>query len=48
LYGKKGAPMCKSDGTMCNPNARGVQLDAFAGLDPSGDKRSGMHGFTHA
>jgi hypothetical protein len=48
LYGKKGAPMCKSDGTMCNPNARGVQLEAFAGLDPSGDKRSGMHGFTHA
>jgi hypothetical protein len=39
LYGKKGAPMCKSDGTMCDPNARGVQLEAFAGLDPNGDAR---------
>lgn len=48
LYGKKGAPMCKSDGSVCDPNARGVQLEAFAGLDPNGDKRSGMHGFTHA
>lgn len=48
LYGKKNAPMCKSDGSVCNPDARGVQLEAFAGLDPNGDKRSGMHGFTHA
>lgn len=48
LYGKKNAPMCKTDGSVCNPNARGVQLEAFAGLDPNGDKRSGMHGFTHA
>lgn len=48
LYGKKNAKMCKSDGVECDPNARGVQLEAFAGLDPSGDKRSGMHGFTHA
>jgi hypothetical protein len=48
LYGKKGAPMCKSDASLCNPDARGVQLEAFAGLDPNGDKRSGMHGFTHA
>jgi|TARA_A200000159_G_scaffold48591_1_gene44859 hypothetical protein len=39
LYGKKGAPMCKSDGSMCDPNARGVQLEAFAGLDPNGDAR---------
>jgi len=44
LYGEKGAPMCKSEGTMCNPNARGVQLEAFGGLDPTGDKRSGMFG----
>jgi hypothetical protein len=43
LYGEKNAPMCKSDGTMCNPNARGVQLEAFGGIDPAGDKRSGMH-----
>ena len=28
---------------LCNPDARGVQLEAFAGLDPNGDKRSGMH-----
>jgi hypothetical protein len=48
LYGRKNQPMCKSDPTMCDPNARGVQLEAFAGLDPNGDKRSGMHGFTHA
>jgi len=48
LYGKKNAPMCKTDGSVCDPNARGVQLEAFAGLDPNGDKRSGMHGFTHA
>lgn len=42
-YGKKMGPTCKTDGTYCNPNARGVQLEAFGGLDPSGDKRSGMH-----
>ena len=48
-YGSRKSPMCKSHGGVsCNPNARGVQLEAFAGLDPSGDKRSGMHGFTHA
>lgn len=39
LYGSKNAPMCKSDGSVCNPNARGVQLEAFAGLDPNGDSR---------
>jgi hypothetical protein len=39
LYGKKGAPICKSDGSVCNPDARGVQLEAFAGLDPNGDAR---------
>lgn len=39
LYGKKGAPMCKSDGSVCNPNARGTQLEAFAGLQPNGDRR---------
>ena len=40
-FGPKFQPMCKSDGSMCNPDARGVQLEAFGGLDPSG-KRSGM------
>ena len=39
LYGKKGAPMCKSDGSVCTPNARGTQLEAFAGLQPNGDRR---------
>ena len=48
LYGKKNAKMCKSDGVECDPNARGVQLEAFAGLDPNGDKRSGMFGGTPA
>tara|TARA_B110000858_G_scaffold4212_1_gene4950 strand:- start:1608 stop:2297 length:690 start_codon:yes stop_codon:yes gene_type:complete len=42
LYGEKDAPICRSDGSMCDPNARGVQLEAFGGLDPSNDKRSGM------
>lgn len=48
LYGKKNAKMCKDDPLQCNPNARGVQLEAFAGLDPNGDKRSGMFGGTPA
>jgi len=42
-YGKKLGPTCKTDSTYCNPNARGVQLEAFGGLDSAGDKRSGMH-----
>jgi len=42
LYGAKDAPTCRTDPRMCDPNARGAQLEAFAGLDPSGDKRSGM------
>ena len=45
-YGKKNAPMCKSDTRFCDPNARGVQLSAFSGLGSDGDKRSGMHGGT--
>jgi hypothetical protein len=43
LYGRKNAPMCKSDTRFCDPNARGVQLEAFSGLGTNGDKRSGMH-----
>ena len=39
---KKNRPMCKDDPSVCNPNARGVQLGAFAGLDPNGDLRTGM------
>ena len=41
-YGKKNRPMCRDDPTQCNPDIRGVQLEAFAGLDPSGDMRTGM------
>ena len=46
LYGDKNGPTCRSDPRMCDPNARGAQLEAFAGLDPNGDKRSGMMGGT--
>jgi hypothetical protein len=42
LYGDKSGATCRSDPRMCDPNARGAQLEAFAGLDPNGDKRSGM------
>ena len=42
LYGPKNGPMCRSDSRYCDPNARGVQLEAFAGLGVDGDKRSGM------
>lgn len=41
-YGKKFKPMCRDNPSVCDPNFRGVQLEAFAGLDSSGDKRSGM------
>lgn len=38
-YGKKFRPMCRSDQTYCDPNARGVQLEAFGGLESSGEPR---------
>ena len=41
-YGKKNRPMCRDDPSQCDPNFRGVQLEAFAGLDPNGDMRTGM------
>src|SRR5210317_2518860 len=41
-YGPKNGPMCKSDGGVCSPNARGVQLEAFGGIGYDGDKRGGM------
>ncbi len=44
LYGEKDGSICRSDSRACDPNARGVQLEAFGGLDPSGDMRSGMFG----
>lgn len=45
-YGKKFRPMCRDDPSQCDPNFRGAQLEAFAGLDPSGNARSGMSGGT--
>ena len=45
-YGKKNRPMCKDDPSVCNPNARGVQLSSFAGIDPSGNQRTGMRGYS--
>lgn len=41
-YGKKYQPLCRDTPGACDPNARGAQLEAFGGLDPNGDKRSGM------
>ena len=43
-YGPKNGPMCKSDGRVCSPNTRGVQLEAFGGIGYDGDKRGGMFG----
>lgn len=43
-YGKKFRPMCRDTPGACDPNYWGVQTEAFAGLDPQGDKRSGMSG----
>lgn len=39
LYGPKNGPMCKSDTRFCNPNARGVQLEAFTGISSDGNIR---------
>ena len=42
---KETAPVeqtCRQNPGMCNPNARGAQLEAFRGLDPDGDSR--VHG----
>ena len=44
LYGAKNGDICRSNPRMCNPNARGVQLEAFGGLGYDGGKRSGMFG----
>ena len=45
-YGKKFRPLCRDDSSKCDPDFRGAQLEAFAGLDANGDKRSGMFGGT--
>jgi len=42
-YGPKNGPICRTNPEMCNPNARGVQLEAFAGIDSAGDVR-GLRG----
>ena len=47
-YGAKNARDCRTNPEMCSPNARGVQLESFGGLDMAGDKRSGMSGGTVA
>ena len=38
IHGKRG-DTCRQNPIMCNPNARGAQLEAFAGLSPNGDAR---------
>jgi hypothetical protein len=40
LYGPMNGPMCKSDSKYCNPNMRGVQLEAYSGLGMDGDRRA--------
>ena len=39
-YGPKNGDLCRNNPRVCDPNARGVQLEAYAGLDASGDMRS--------
>lgn len=39
-YGAKNSKMCRDTQTKCDPNSRGVQLEAFSGLDLSGDVRA--------
>ena len=43
-YGKKNGPICRTHPEICNPNMRGVQLEAFAGLDFAGDSRVSHRG----
>ena len=38
-YGKKFAPLCRNDQSVCDPNARGAQLEAMEGIGADGDKR---------
>ena len=45
-YGAKNRPLCRDDPSVCDPNARGVQLEAFAGLNSASDPRTGMFGGT--
>jgi hypothetical protein len=43
-YGKKWSPQCRNDPKQCDADYWGAQTEAFAGLDPSGDMRTGMRG----
>jgi len=43
-YGSKNKRDCRTNPEMCNPDARGVQLEAFAGIDPAGDSRVSHRG----
>lgn len=36
LYGKKSASICKTDPSLCDPNMRGAQLEAFGGVPSDG------------
>ena len=38
IHGKRG-DTCRQDPRLCDPDFRGVQLEAFAGLDLNGDAR---------
>jgi len=38
-YGAKFSPICRDDQSKCDPNMRGAQLEALAGLDMSGAPR---------
>ena len=39
LHGKQGKKTCRQDPRLCDPDTRGVQLEAFAGLQPNNDRR---------
>lgn len=39
LYGAKFSAICKNDSRSCSPDTRGVQLEAFGGLQPNLDRR---------
>lgn len=43
-FGKKFSPQCRNDPKNCDADYWGAQTEAFAGLDASGNKRSGMFG----
>ncbi len=39
-YGKKFQPLCRDTPGVCDPNFRGVQLEAYGGLEPDGSHRA--------